>query len=194
MKTREENQRKEKKAIKCREIPRAWTDRGLESETVRLIVPDGCQWQTKRYDYSLQVPFPFTTTIIPTLESMTVRFIKHANSFGPRSAGSAYGFVSCFFFWYFLKCDWMATAAFSVSGASRSMSKSSGGTSFLDASVDSCVFIVIHGCIVILSIKQTTNNLPTINFMIVKITAPRLWSFIPFISCYSTPYRVRFLT
>lgn len=48
------------------------------------------------------------------------------------SAGN-YDFSSFFFFLNFLNCDWMATAAFSVSGASMSMSMSS-GMSFLDAS------------------------------------------------------------
>uniref|UniRef100_A0A0E9TYT7 Secreted protein n=1 Tax=Anguilla anguilla TaxID=7936 RepID=A0A0E9TYT7_ANGAN len=46
-----------------------------------------------------------------------------------------------FFFWNFLNCDWMATAAFSVSGAPMSMSISSDGTSFLDASCPPVVLL-----------------------------------------------------
>lgn len=49
--------------------------------------------------------------------------------------GHDYDFTTCFFFWNFLNCDWMATAAFSVSGAPMSMSMSSAGTSFLEGSV-----------------------------------------------------------
>lgn len=44
-----------------------------------------------------------------------------------------YDFSSRFFFWNLLNWDWMVTAAFSVSGSSMSMSKSS-GTFALDAS------------------------------------------------------------
>lgn len=87
-----------------------------------------------------------------------VRFIKHANSFGLRSDDSAYGFGSCFFFWYFLKCDWMATAAFSVSGASMSMSKSSGGTSFLDASVTNYILLFLLSYLVVLSFYLSINK------------------------------------
>ncbi len=56
---------------------------------------------------------------------------------GARDAlhGRDYDFTTCFFFRNFLNCDWMATAAFSVSGAPMSMSMSSAGTSFLEGSV-----------------------------------------------------------
>ncbi|TNN76621.1 hypothetical protein EYF80_013073 [Liparis tanakae] len=47
-----------------------------------------------------------------------------------------YDFTSCFFFWNFLNCDWMATAAFSVSGLSMSMSKSSGRLFLFFSSVE----------------------------------------------------------
>lgn len=155
-------QEKFSKSTKLKKNNQAWTDQGIERETISLLFKMNAS--DRRNDDSLQVPFPFTTTtIIPTLESMTVRFIKHASSFGLRSDSSAYGFVSCFFFWYFLKCDWMATAAFSVSGASMSMSKSSGGMSFLDASVNSCILLFILSYLVVLSFylsnnKQFANN------------------------------------
>lgn len=44
-----------------------------------------------------------------------------------------YDFTSCFFFWNFLNCDWMVTAAFAVSGASMSMSKSGGRLFFFSS-------------------------------------------------------------
>lgn len=50
-----------------------------------------------------------------------------------RPGSAHYDFSSRFFFWNFLNWDWMVTAAFSVSGSSMSMSKSS-GTLDLDTS------------------------------------------------------------
>lgn len=60
---------------------------------------------------------------------------RHTSAAAAAANGDAhYDFSSRFFFWNFLNWDWMATAAFSVSGSSMSMSKSS-GTSVLEASV-----------------------------------------------------------
>lgn len=148
---------KKKKTSNKLKKRRAWTDRGIESEASGLLFQMGASdWQK---DDSLPSPFSLHHCHHnPHPRVHDGALIKHANSFRPSSAGSAYGFVSCFFFWYFLKCDWMATAAFSVSGASKSMSKSSGGTSFLEASVDGCVIVLSHTELYRHLIEQITSN------------------------------------
>lgn len=62
-----------------------------------------------------------------------VQFGSHAIRWGRSRQRSLYDFTSCFFFWNFLNCDWMATAAFWVSGSSMSMSKSWGRLFFFSS-------------------------------------------------------------
>lgn len=88
------------------------------------------QWLT---DYDLDLSSPLLS--LYRMDSITCNIkpcCPDEAIWTEESAGN-YDFSSFFFFWNFLNCDWMATAAFSVSGASMSMSKSS-GMSFLDAS------------------------------------------------------------
>lgn len=94
-----------------------------------------CHMINRRFAFpSTPVPFPHPNPCTSMYEFVYMQTSRRGHALASSNCPFAhYDFSSRFFFWNFLNCDWMVTAAFSVSGSSMSMSKSS-GTFDLDTS------------------------------------------------------------
>lgn len=156
-KKKKEKERKKKKSNELKRNNCAWTDRGIQSETIRLIVPDGCRWQMKRWFTSSPFFPPPPPAYSPPSSPWRCALLNMQTASGcvqmaqlmascPASSSGTFWSVT----------GWRRRPSPSRARPCRCRSPQEGRPSWMHLWTVVLLFIVIHGC------------LPTINFAIVK--------------------------